>query len=74
MDRELKTLRRTIALEGWVNRFDRQAFREIEDAYREMPSYTLKHSASQRSFIVSSIIDLERYPWLSTRIIKGQKH
>jgi len=46
-----KILRRTVILEGWVNRFGRQALREIEDAYREMlgemTDYALEHRASQ---------------------------
>ena len=51
MEKLTKILRRTIILEGWVNRFGRQALREIEDAYREMLDvmidYALEHRASQ---------------------------
>ena len=51
MEKLTKILRRTIILEGWVNRFGRQALREIEDTYREMLDvmidYALEHRASQ---------------------------
>jgi hypothetical protein len=51
LEKELKTLRKTVILEGWVNRFGRQALREIKDAYGEMLGemlgYALEHSASQ---------------------------
>jgi hypothetical protein len=45
-----KILRRTVILEGWVNRFGRQALREIVETYRsmlqEMLGYALEHRAS----------------------------
>ena len=51
MEKLTKILRRTVILEGWANRFGRQALREIEDAYREMLSemtdYALEYRASQ---------------------------
>jgi len=71
-----KILRRTVILEGWVNRFGRQALREIEDAYREMLDvmidYALEHGASQSTLhriFYSRFRD--KYPWLPTRVIKG---
>ena len=76
MEKFLKTLKRTIILEGWTNRFGREALREIEDAYREMLGemlcYALEHRASQ--FTLHRIFYnrfREKYPWLPTRIIKG---
>jgi len=71
-----KILRRTIILEGWVNRFGRQALREIEDTYREMLDvmidYALEHGASQSTLHrIFYNRFRERYPWLPTRIIKG---
>jgi IS605 OrfB family transposase len=76
LEKFLKTLKRTIILEGWTNRFGREALREIEDAYREMLGemlcYALEHRASQ--FTLHRIFYnrfREKYPWLPTRIIKG---
>jgi len=71
-----KILRRTVILEGWVNRFGRQALREIEDAYREMLDvmidYALEHGASQSTLHrIFYNRFRERYPWLPTRIVKG---
>jgi len=71
-----KILRRTVILEGWVNRFGRQALIEIEDVYREMLDvmidYALEHRASQSTLhriFYNRFRD--RYPWLPTRVIKG---
>ncbi|MEM1610093.1 MAG: hypothetical protein QXQ57_00420 [Sulfolobales archaeon] len=36
MEKLLKTLRRTVVLEAWTNRFGREALREISEAYRTM--------------------------------------
>ncbi len=51
MEKLSKTLRRAAVLGSWVNRFCRQALREIEDAYKEMLSemldYAVDHGASQ---------------------------
>jgi hypothetical protein len=71
-----KILRRTVILEGWVNRFGRQALREIEDAYREMLSemtdYVLEHRASQSTLHrIFYNRFREEYPRLPTRIVKG---
>jgi hypothetical protein len=71
-----KILRRTVILEGRVNRFGRQALREIEDAYREMLSemtdYALEHRASQSTLHrIFYNRFREEYPWLPTRVIKG---
>jgi hypothetical protein len=71
-----KILRRTVILEGWVNRFGRQALREIEDAYREMlgemTDYALEYRASQPTLHrIFYNRFREEYPWLPTRVIKG---
>jgi IS605 OrfB family transposase len=71
-----KILRRAVILEGWVNRFGRQALREIEDAYREMLDvmidYALEHGASQSTLHrVFYNRFRDKYPWLPTRIVKG---
>jgi hypothetical protein len=76
LDRELKTLRRTVVLEGWVNRFCGQVLREIGETYREMLSemlsYALEHSASQSTLHRTFYHGFrDRYHWLPTRIIKG---
>ncbi len=76
MEKLTKILRRTVILEGWVNRFGRQALREIEDAYREMLSemtdYALEHGASQSTLHrIFYNRFREEYPWLPTRVIKG---
>jgi putative transposase len=74
--RQLKTLKRTIILEGWTNSIGREALREIEDAYREMLDvmidYAREHRASQSTLhrIFYSRFR-EEYPWLPTRVIKG---
>jgi hypothetical protein len=36
LEKLLKTLKRTIILEGWTNSIGREALREVGDAYREM--------------------------------------
>ncbi|MEM2671745.1 MAG: IS200/IS605 family accessory protein TnpB-related protein [Sulfolobales archaeon] len=76
MEKLLKTLRRTVVLEGWTNRFGREALREINEAYRtmlqEMLDYALKHSASQETLHrIFYNRFREKYPWLPTRVIKG---
>jgi IS605 OrfB family transposase len=72
----LKTLKRTIILEGWTNSIGRQALKEVGDAYREMLdvmiSYALEHRASQSTLHrIFYNRFREEYPWLPTRIIKG---
>ena len=72
----LKTLRRTVVLEGWTNRFGGEALREVGDAYREMLGemlcYALEHRASQSTLHrIFYNRFREEYPWLPTRIIKG---
>ena len=72
----LKTLKRTVILEGWTNSIGRQALREIEDAYREMLGemlcYALEYRASQPTLHrIFYNRFREEYPWLPTRIIKG---
>ncbi|MEM2472894.1 MAG: hypothetical protein QXQ96_10350, partial [Sulfolobales archaeon] len=76
MEKLLKTLRRTVVLEGWTNRFGREALREINEAYRtmlqEMLDYALKHSASQETLHrIFYNRFREKYPWIPTRVIKG---
>jgi putative transposase len=71
-----KTLKRTVVLEGWVNKYGRQALKEITEAYKtmlqEMLDYALKHRASQATLHkVFYRRFREKYPWLPTRIIKG---
>jgi hypothetical protein len=50
LEKLLKTLKRTIILEGWTSSIGREALREVGDAYREMLSemveYALEHGAS----------------------------
>jgi putative transposase len=76
LEKLLKTLKRTIILEGWANSIGRQALREIVEAYRsmlqEMLGYALEYRASQSTLhriFYNRFRD--RYPWLPTRIIKG---
>jgi putative transposase len=76
LNKQLKTLKRTVVLEGWTNRIGRWALREIEEAYRsmlqEMLDYALKHKASQGTLHKVFYHKFrKRYPWLPTRIIKG---
>ncbi|MEM4970662.1 MAG: IS200/IS605 family accessory protein TnpB-related protein [Sulfolobales archaeon] len=76
MEKLLKILKRTIILEGWTNRFGRQALREISEAYRtmlrEMLDYAIEHSASQETLHrIFYNRFREEYPWLPTRVIKG---
>ena len=76
MERQSKTLTRTVVLECYANRFARRALREIENAYREMlvemVEYAVKYKASQETLHnVFYEKFRERYPWLPTRVIKG---
>jgi hypothetical protein len=76
LGRLLKTLKRTIILEGWTSSIGREALREIEDAYRkmlgEMLCYALEHRASQPTLHKIFYNRFrEEYPWLPTRVIKG---
>jgi len=76
LEKLLKTLKRTIILEGWTNSIGRQALREVGDAYREMLGemlcYALEHRASQSTLHrIFYNRFREEYPWLPTRIIKG---
>jgi len=51
LEKLLKSLKRTIILEGWTNSIGRQALKEVGDAYREMlvemTDYALEYRASQ---------------------------
>ena len=76
MNNQLKTLKRTVILEAWTNRFGTQALREIEKVYRkmleEMVNYTVEHKASQLTLHKVFYRKFRKeYPWLPTRIIKG---
>jgi len=76
LERQSKTLTRTVVLECYANRFARRALREIENAYREMlvemVEYAVKYKASQETLHnVFYEKFRERYPWLPTRVIKG---
>lgn len=76
MNKQLKTLKRTVVLEGWTNRYGRRALREITKAYKtmlqEMVNYAVEHKASQATLHrVFYHRFREKYPWLPTRIIKG---
>ena len=76
LEKLLKTLKRTIILEGWTNSIGREALREVGDAYREMlgemTDYVLEYRASQSTLHrIFYNRFREEYPWLPTRIIKG---
>ncbi len=77
MKKLLKTLKRTVVLEGWANRFGWRALGEVAEAYKnifqEMLGYALEHNASQSTLHRVFYNGFrERYPWLPTRIIKGR--
>ncbi len=76
MKKQSKTLKRTVVLVAWINRYGRQALREIIEAYKsmlqEMVNYALEHRASQ--FTLHKVFYhkfREEYSWLPTRVIKG---
>lgn len=76
MKKQSKTLKKTVVLEGWVNRFGGQALREIIEAYKsilqEMLDYAVENRASQSTLHKVFYRKFrEKYPWLPTRIIKG---
>ena len=76
MNEQLKTLKRTVVLEGWTNRYGRQALGEIIEAYRsmlqEMVDYAVEHKASQSTLHKLFYHKFrEKYPWIPTRVIKG---
>ena len=76
MNKQSKTLKRTVVLEGWTNRYGRQALREIIGAYRdmlqEMIEYAVEHKASQATIHKVFYHKFRgKYPRLPTRIIKG---
>ena len=76
MNKQLKTLKRTVVLEGWTNRYGMQALREITEAYKsmlqEMVDYAVEHKASQATLHKVFYHKFrEKYPWLPTRVIKG---
>ncbi|RLF21117.1 MAG: transposase [Thermoprotei archaeon] len=76
MNKRLKTLKRTVILEGWINRYGRQALREITEAYKEMlqemVEYAVENKASQATLHKLFYHRFrEKHPWLPTRVIKG---
>ncbi len=76
MNKQLKTLKRTVVLEGWTNRYGREALREITEAYKsmltEMVEYAIEYRASQSTLHKIFYRKFrEKYPWLPTRVIKG---
>ncbi|MCD6301253.1 MAG: transposase [Staphylothermus sp.] len=76
MNKQLKTLKRIVVLEGWTNRYSRQALREITKAYREMlqemVEYAVEYKASRATLHKVFYHKFrEKYPRLPTRIIKG---
>ncbi|MCD6488798.1 MAG: transposase [Desulfurococcales archaeon] len=76
MNKQLKTPKRTVVLEGWTNRYGRRALREIIEAYKEMlqemVEYAVEFKASQATLHKLFYHRFrEEYPWLPTRVIKG---
>jgi len=76
LNEQSKTLKRTVILEGWTNRFGRRVLREIIEAYKtmlqEMVDYAVEHRASQSTLHKVFYHKFrEKYPWLPTRVIKG---
>jgi len=74
--RELKELRRTVALEVWGNRYAVRAFEEMSRAYRDMlvelVDYAVRYRASLKTLHrVFYNKHRSRYPWLPTRVVKG---
>jgi IS605 OrfB family transposase len=76
LEKQSKTLTRTVVLECYTSKFARRTLREIEEAYREMlvemVEYAVKYKASQET--LHSIFYKkfrERFSWLPTRVIKG---
>ena len=76
LEKLLKSLKRTVILEGWTSSIGREALREVGDAYRGMLDvmidYALEYRASQSTLHrIFYNRFREEYPWLPTRIIKG---
>ena len=76
MNKQSKTLKRTVVLEAWTNRIGRQALGEITEAYKnmlqEMMDYAVDYKASQSTLHKVFYHKFRKeYPWLPTRIIKG---
>ncbi|MCC6046973.1 MAG: IS200/IS605 family accessory protein TnpB-related protein [Desulfurococcaceae archaeon] len=76
MERQSKTLVKTVVLDCYANKYSRRALREIEGAYREMlvemVEYAVKYRASQETLHKVFYEEFRvRYPWLPTRVIKG---
>jgi len=74
--RELKELRRTVALEVWGNRYAVKALEEISRAYREMlvelVGYAVRYKASLKTLHRMFYNKYRsKYPWLPTRVVKG---
>jgi len=76
LEKQSKTLTRTVAVECYANRYARRALRETESAYREMlremVEYAVERKASQSTLHrVFYSRFREKYPWLPTRVVKG---
>jgi len=74
--KELKELRRAIALEVWGSRYAVKALEEISRAYRDMlvelVDYAVRYKASQGTLHrVFYNKYRSKYPWLPTRVVKG---
>ena len=58
MERQSKTLVKTVVLDCYANKYSRRALREIEGAYREMlvemVEYAVKYRRPRRHYIKSS--------------------
>ncbi len=50
LEKLLKTLKRTVILEGWTNGIGREALREVGDAYREMLDVMIDYALEYRAF------------------------
>jgi IS605 OrfB family transposase len=76
LEKQSKTLTKTVVLDCYADKYARRGLREIESAYREMlvemVEYAVKYKASQET-LHSVFYEKfrERYPWLPTRVIKG---
>ncbi len=73
MERQLKMLSRAVALECYANGFAGRAFRDIENAYKEMlkeiAEYAVKRRASQNtphSIFYEKF--RKRFPWLPMQL------
>jgi len=76
LEKLLKTLKRTVIVECYANRYARRTLGEIESAYgkilQETAEYAVEYKASQSTLHKVFYSKLrKRYRWLLTRVIKG---